>query len=239
MPRAGLVYKATEKLSFYANYATSFMPQTSIASYVGSLPPETGVSYEAGLKFEIFKGLTGTAAMFNIEKENVLYTEVINGESYARTAGKVRSRGFEFDLAGAVTDEINIIASYGYTDAKIIEDPDYAGNVPANVARHTYSLFATYDVGKVWGNNTLKIGGGFHGRSAAPGVAANTYWLPAYMVFDAMVAYTIAAEHPVTVQLNVKNLFDTTYYSSSQATNNLANTIGDPLEAVLSARMRF
>ncbi|QRG06220.1 TonB-dependent siderophore receptor [Xanthobacter dioxanivorans] len=239
MPRAGLVYKATDKLSFYANYATSFVPQTSIASYIGTLPPETGVSYEAGVKFEIFRGLTGTAAVFNIEKENVLYTEVIDGESYARTAGKVRSRGFEFDIAGALTDEINLIASYGFTDAKIVEDPDYAGNVPANAARHNYSLFATYDFGKVWGDNKLKIGGGFHGRSAAPGVAANTYWLPAYVVFDAMVAYTIAAPTPVTVQLNVKNLFDTTYYTSSQANNNLGNAIGDPLEAILSARFTF
>ncbi|MFS8039013.1 TonB-dependent siderophore receptor [Xanthobacter sp. AM11] len=239
MPRAGLVYKATDTLSFYANYATSFMPQLSIASYVGSLPPETGVSYEAGVKFEIFKGLTGTAAIFNIEKENVLYTEVINGESFARTAGKVRSRGLEFDISGAVTDRINLIASYGLTDAVIVEDPDYAGNVPANVARHNYSLFATYDFGKVWGDNKLKVGGGFHGRSAAPGVAANTYWLPAYVVFDLMAAYTIAAPTPVTVQLNVKNLFDTTYYTSSIGTNNLGVAIGDPLEATLSARMQF
>lgn len=244
MPRAGLVYKATDKLSFYANYATSFVPQLSIANYVGELPPETGVSYEAGVKFEIMKGLTGTAALFNIEKENVLYTEVINGESFTRTAGKVRSRGFEFDITGAVTDNINLIASYGLTDALIVEDPDYAGNVPANVARHTYSLFATYDFGKVWGDNTLKIGGGFHGRSAAPGVAANTYWLPAYVVFDAMIAYTIPkptpfATTPLTVQLNVKNLFDTTYYTSTIGTNAFGNAIGDPLEALLSARMTF
>lgn len=239
MPRAGLVYKATDKLSFYANYATSFMPQVSIADYVGALPPERGVSYEAGVKFDILAGLTGTAALFNIEKKNVLYTEVVNGESYARTAGKVRSRGFEFDLVGAVTEDIDLIASYGYTDARIVEDPENAGNVPANVARHTYSLFATHNLGNVWDDNTLRIGGGFHGRGKAPGVAANSYWLPSYMVFDAMLAYTIVAEHPVTIQLNLKNLFNTAYYTSSQASNNLGNAIGEPFQAVLSARWRF
>ncbi|UJX47279.1 TonB-dependent siderophore receptor [Xanthobacter sp. YC-JY1] len=244
MPRAGLVYKATDKLSFYANYATSFVPQISIASEIGSLPPETGVSYEAGMKFEVLKGLTGTVAIFNIEKENVLYNEVINGETFARTAGKVRSRGFEFDISGAVTDQINLIASYGYTDAKIVEDPQYAGNVPANVAAHTFSLFATYDFGKVWGENSLKVGGGFHGQSEAPGSAANNFWLPGYVVFDAMVAYTIEkptpwAVTPLTIQLNVKNLFDTTYYVSSIGTNNLGVAVGAPFEAVLSARMKF
>lgn len=238
MPRAGIVYKATDKLSLYVNYATSFMPQTSIASYIGNLPPETGVSYEAGVKFDILQGLTGTAAVFNIEKENVLYTEVIGGESFARTAGKVRSRGFEFDIAGAVTDRINVIASYGYTDAVVIEDPTYQGNTPINVARNTYSLFATYDFGKVWGDNRLKVGGGMHGRSRAPGDPANAFWLPAYTVFDALVAYTIQAKNPITVQLNVKNLFDTTYYTSTQATN-LGVAVGDPLEATLSARVSF
>ncbi|WP_051356543.1 TonB-dependent siderophore receptor [Azorhizobium doebereinerae] len=238
MPRAGIVYKATDKLSFYANYATSFVPQTSIASYIGNLPPETGVSYEAGVKFDMLKGLTATAAVFDIEKENVLYTEVIGGESYARTAGKVRSQGFEFDVAGAVTDRINLIASYGYTDAVVVEDPDYQGNTPTNVARHTYSLFATYDFGKVWGDNRLKVGGGMHGRSRAPGDPANDFWLPAYTVFDALIAYTIQAKNPITVQLNVKNIFDTTYYTSTQATN-LGVEIGDPLEALLSARVSF
>ncbi len=92
MPRAGLVYKATDWLSFYVNYATGFVPQVSIASYIGTLPPETSVSYEGGLKFEIMKGLTGTAAVFDIEKKNVLYSELVDGESVARTAGKVRSR---------------------------------------------------------------------------------------------------------------------------------------------------
>jgi iron complex outermembrane receptor protein len=35
---------------------------------------------------------------------------------------------------------------------------------------------------------------------------------------------------PVTLQLNVKNLFDKSYYTSSIATNNLGNQPGDPRE---------
>ena len=32
------------------------------------------------------------------------------------------------DLAGSITDNLSVIASYGYTDAKVLEDPDYAEN---------------------------------------------------------------------------------------------------------------
>ncbi|WP_332117649.1 TonB-dependent siderophore receptor [Azorhizobium caulinodans] len=238
MPRAGLVYKATDWLSFYVNYATGFVPQVSIASYIGTLPPETSVSYEGGLKFEIMKGLTGTAAVFDIEKKNVLYSELVDGESVARTAGKVRSRGFEFDVAGALTDRINIIASYGYADVTVLQDPQYAGNTLANSAATTYSLFATYDFGRIWGDNSLKVGGGLNGRSRAAGDAANSFWLPGYTVFDAFAAYTIGSAKPITVQLNVKNLFNTTYYTSTQGSN-LGVAVGDPLQALLSARLAF
>ncbi|MCS5946837.1 TonB-dependent receptor [Klebsiella variicola subsp. variicola] len=39
-----------------------------------------------------------------------------------------------------------MIARYGYTDAKVLEDPDYAGKPLPNVPKHTGSLFLTYDI---------------------------------------------------------------------------------------------
>jgi iron complex outermembrane receptor protein len=238
-PRAGIVYKATPTLSFYGNVATSFMPQTSIASYIGELPPETGVSVEIGTKFELFDGITATAAVYNIDKKNVLYNEFIGGETFARTAGHVRARGFEFDLAGSLTDDLSIIASYGYTDAKVIEDFDYAGKRPVNVPRHTASLYLTYDLGEVWGENTLKLGGGVRAHSKAAGVYSNAYFLPGYMVADAFASYTVKAERPVTFQLNLKNIFDKTYYTSSIYASNLGNAIGEPFQASLSVRLDY
>ncbi|GGF68794.1 TonB-dependent receptor [Azorhizobium oxalatiphilum] len=238
-PRAGIVYKLTPDISLYANFATGFVPQSSIADNIGSLPPEESVSYEAGAKFELMNGLTATAAIFNIEKKNVLYNETLsNGDTVARTAGKVRSQGFEFDMAGRLTDRINIIASYGYQDVKVVEDPTYAGNSPVNVSPYTASMFMTYDVGRVLGDDNLKIGGGFSAQGKRAGDAANSFYLPGYAVFDAMMAYTINVKNPMTIQLNVKNLFDTTYYTSSIG-NNLGVAIGAPMEAVLSARVKF
>ncbi|WP_417691064.1 TonB-dependent siderophore receptor [Roseibium sp.] len=238
-PRGGLVFKATPTWSLYGNVATSYKPQSSIAKYIGALDPETGISYEVGTKFELFNGLTATAALYNIDKENVLYNETIAGVNYARTAGRVRSRGFEFDVAGSLTENLSLIASYGYTDAAILEDVDYSGKTPANVARHTGSLYLAYDFGEVWGENTLKVGGGIRGRSKRPGVNSNAYYLPGYIVADAFASYTVQTEKPVTFQLNLKNLFDQTYYTSSIASNNLGNAIGEPFQATLGVSMNF
>ncbi|EOI2496564.1 MULTISPECIES: TonB-dependent siderophore receptor [Enterobacter] len=238
-PKLGLLYKLTPAVSLFANYSQTFMPQSSIASYIGDLPPETSNAYEVGAKFDLFDGITANIALFDIHKRNVLYTESIGGETIAKTAGRVRSQGVEVDLAGSLTENTNIIASYGYTDAKVLEDPDYAGKPLPNVPRHTGSLFLTYDIHNAFAGNTLTLGGGGHGVSRRSATNGADYYLPGYFVADAFAAYKMKLQYPVTLQVNVKNLFDKTYYTSSIATNNLGNQIGDPREVQFTVKMEF
>ena len=238
-PKLGLVYKLTPAVSLFANYSQTFMPQSSIASYIGDLPPETSNAYEVGAKFDLFDGITANIALFDIHKRNVLYTESVGGETIAKTAGRVRSQGVEVDLAGSLTENTNIIASYGYTDAKVLEDPDYAGKPLPNVPRHTGSLFLTYDIHNAFAGNTLTLGGGGHGVSRRSATNGADYYLPGYFVADAFAAYKMKMQYPVTLQVNVKNLFDKTYYTSSIATNNLGNQIGDPREVQFTVKMEF
>lgn len=238
-PKLGLVYKLTPAVSLFANYSQTFMPQSSIASDIGDLPPETSNAYEIGAKFDLFDGITANIALFDIHKRNVLYTESIGDETVAKTAGRVRSQGVEVDLAGSLTENTNIIASYGYTDAKVLEDPDYAGKPLPNVPRHTGSLFLTYDIHNAFAGNTLTLGGGGHGVSRRSATNGADYYLPGYFVADAFAAYKMKLQYPVTLQVNVKNLFDKTYYTSSIATNNLGNQIGDPREVQFTVKMEF
>ncbi|HDT1288610.1 TonB-dependent siderophore receptor [Enterobacter asburiae] len=238
-PKLGLVYKLTPAVSLFANYSQTFMPQSSIASYIGDLPPETSNAYEIGAKFDLFDGITANIALFDIHKRNVLYTESVGDETVAKTAGRVRSQGVEVDLAGSLTENTNIIASYGYTDAKVLEDPDYAGKPLPNVPRHTGSLFLTYDIHNAFAGNTLTLGGGGHGVSRRSATNGADYYLPGYFVADAFAAYKMKLQYPVTLQVNVKNLFNKTYYTSSIATNNLGNQIGDPREVQFTVKMEF
>lgn len=238
-PKLGLVYKLTPTVSLFGNVAQSFMPQSSIASYIGNLPPEESTSYEVGAKFDLLSGITANIALFDIHKRNVLYTEAVGDETVAKTAGKVRSRGVEVDLAGSITDNLSVIASYGYTDAKVLDDPDYAGKPLPNVPKHTGSLFLSYDIHNVYDSNTLTVGGGGRAVSKRSGTNGADYYLQGYAVADVFAAYKMKLQYPVTLQVNVKNLFDKTYYTSSIATNNLGNQIGDPREVQFTVKMDF
>ena len=238
-PKFGLVYKLTPTVSLFGNVAQSFMPQYSIASYIGDLPPETSTSWEVGAKFDLFDGVTANIALFDIHKRNVMYSEIVGDETVAKTAGRVRSQGVEMDIAGALTSNMNVIASYSYTDAKVLEDPEYAGKPMPNVPRHTGSVFLTYDIRNMPGGNTLTLGGGGHGVNRRSATNGADYYLPGYFVADAFAAYKMKLQYPVTLQLNVKNLFDKTYYTSSIATNNLGNQIGDPREVQFTVKMDF
>ena len=238
-PKFGMVYKLTPSVSLFGNVAQSFMPQYSIASYIGDLPPETSTAWEVGAKFDLFDGVTANISLFDIHKRNVMYSEIVGDETVAKTAGRVRSQGVEMDIAGTLTSNMNVIASYSYTDAKVLEDPEYAGKPMPNVPRHTGSVFLTYDIRNMPGGNTLTLGGGGHGVNRRSATNGADYYLPGYFVADAFAAYKMKLQYPVTLQLNVKNLFDKTYYTSSIGTNNLGNQIGDPREVQFTVKMDF
>lgn len=238
IPRAGILYKLTPAISIYASYTESFKPNSQIAQAIGALPPEEGKSYEVGAKAELPFGLTATAAVFDIDKRNVLYTETVGGTTIARTAGRVRSRGAEIEVAGNLTSQLSVIANYAYTDLKVSDDPTLApGSSLPNVARNSGALFVTYDFGP-FGPGKLRAGGGVRYVGERPGDAANSFYLPEYAVADLFVAYdTKLGANPLSLQLNVKNLFDKVYYPS--AVNNLNVAVGEPFQALVTARLGF
>ncbi|MEC5342241.1 TonB-dependent siderophore receptor [Brenneria populi] len=241
VPRAGVIYSLTPYSSLYASYSESFKPNSSIATQIGALPPEIGKSYEVGAKLDLPNRITANVALFDIQKRNVMVSELdSNGDSVTRTAGKVRSQGVELDLAGKLTDSLSLIGSYAYTDARVTADPENNGNEMANAARHTASLFLTQDFGALGlhAGDNLRAGAGARYVGRRAGDAANSFYLDDYTVADAFVAYSTPINgYKVKWQLNVKNLFDKTYYPSSG--NNLRVAIGEPRQFVLRASVDF
>ena len=240
VPRAGVVYNINSWSSLYASYTESFKPNTSIATQIGALPPELGKAYEVGAKIDLPGRVTGTLALFDIHKRNVMVSELVDGETVTRTAGKVRSQGVELDVAGKLTDSVSLIGSYAWTDARVTSDPENNGNELTNVARHTAALFLTNDFGHTGllpaDDLRAGIGARYVGRRA--GDAANSFYLDDYTVADAFVAWqTPVNGYQLKWQVNVKNLFDTTWYPSSG--NNLRVAVGEPREIVLKASLDF
>ncbi|WP_238349342.1 TonB-dependent siderophore receptor [Pseudomonas putida] len=246
VPHAGVVYQVDDQLSFYGSYSESFKPNSTIAPLTGgvtidsSIAPEEGKSWELGAKLDMPGQLTGTLALFDITKRNVLVSNYDStaGETVYSNAGEVSSRGVELDLTGQLTDRWSLIGSYAFTDAKVTKDPDLKGNRLQNVARHSGSLSAVYDFGSLFGGDRLRFGAGARYVGKRAGNSTNTFDLPSYTVADAFASYeTKLEEHNVRLQLNVKNLFDKVYYSS--AVNQYFVAIGDARQVSLSSTFEF
>ncbi|HBK46597.1 MAG TPA: TonB-dependent siderophore receptor [Xanthomonadaceae bacterium] len=246
LPRLGAIYKLTPELSAYGSYTQSLKPASSIAPLSGGtvidsgLKPEEAESWEMGLKYDDAGTISGSLALFNIDKKNVLVQQYNDQTKLTdwRTSGAARSRGVELDLAGRIDEHWSVIASAALIDARTTEDPDYAGNRLWNVARQTASLSAVYDAGPVFGSGRVRVGGGGRYVGKRPGDSANSFELPAYSVADLFASYdTRLGRHPVKVQINVKNLFDRTYYTSS--VNKYFVSMGDARQILLQAVLDF
>ncbi|MFT4118994.1 TonB-dependent siderophore receptor [Bradyrhizobium sp.] len=247
LPLGGAILKLTDELSLYASYTQSLKPNSTIAPLnngggvvLGSnIAPEEGTQYETGLKFDLNKRLSGTLAVYDIQKQNVLVSQLntSTGLNVYTAAGKVRSRGVELDVTGRLSDNWSMIGSYGYTDARVTEDPTYAGKQLQNVAMNTASLFVVYDFGTALPGR-LRVGGGPRYVGDRPGDALNTFVLPSYVVADIFATYETKYQNlPVIYQFNIKNLFDTVYYPS--AVNNLNVAVGDARRFSLAATVKF
>ncbi|CAN7688556.1 TonB-dependent siderophore receptor [Pseudomonas umsongensis] len=245
VPRAGLVYRYTNELSFYGSYTESFKPNSTIAPLSGSstvldgsIAPEEAKSWEVGARLEMPGRVTGNLALFDIKKRNVLVANAEGPVTLYSAAGEVRSRGLEVDLSGQLSDRWSIIGSYAYTDAEVTQDPVYKGKQLQNVAKNSGSLSAVYDFGTIVGGDQLRVGAGARYVGERAGNAVNDFDLPSYTVADAFATYDTQLDgQRVKFQLNVKNLFDRTYYTS--AASRFFVSMGDSRQVTLSSTLEF
>jgi iron complex outermembrane receptor protein len=244
VPRLGLVYMIQPDWSVYGSYSKSFRPNTSIATAIGDLPPEEGTAYEVGTKFQN-DNLTASLAAFNIVKQNVQTSVTCaDGSSCVRAGGEARSRGIELEVTGQLSRAWSVTGSYAYTDTEWTEDPILKGRPLDGVSKNTAALYFTRDFGQVGiGNLRAGLGGRYMSKwGANDGATSNNreYYLPDATVADAFVAYKLKVEQrDVTLQLNVKNLFDETYYVSSSGTGSPAIVIGEPRQVIGKVTLAF
>lgn len=235
-PRLGVIVKPNAAVSVYASYATSFLPQSgdqfSVLSAVSeTLVPEKFENLEAGVKWAITPGLFATAALFQLDRSNTQAADPNNPGLIVLT-GETRVKGVEFSLAGEVTDDLQVSLGYTMLDGTIRSATSAApaGRQLQQLPRHQISAWARYQLTSAFG-----IGAGLIHQSRQFTTLTNAVTLPAYARVDAAVYYDVS--EALTLQLNVENLFDADYYPSSHNDNNIQP--GEPLNASLSARMRF
>ncbi|WP_225885194.1 TonB-dependent siderophore receptor [Leptolyngbya sp. KIOST-1] len=235
-PRLGLVYQPADTVSLYANYSQSFTPNSGQTASGVPLDTQTARGFEVGAKAEFLDGnLFATLAYYNITKRNVATTDP-NNPFFTIAAGEQRSQGIELDIAGEILPGWNVIASYAYTDARVTQDNTIpVGNRLFNTPIHSASLWTTYQIqsGNLQG---LGVGLGVNYVGDRYGDLANSFTVGDYFLTNAALFYE---RDDWRMGLNINNLFDVNYISSTNNSRNFGNAPGSPLSIVGSVSVSF
>lgn len=254
VPRLGLTYEITDDISAYATYLEGFQPHTNTISLSptaegffwggspGDFDPLESSLKEIGAKGEFLGGkVFANVSVFEIIQKNILLGDTYDLENLT-TRGEQRSRGFEMDVSGYITPNFNVIVSYGYNDAIIVEDAieEFVGARIGGAPKHNANFWGRYD----FRNKTLKgIGLGFGVQYVDekytwynPTYATDRILLPDYTIFDAAVYYR-PSNTGMQLTLKINNLFDDTYWLGGLNPSRLGP--GAPRNVLLNATYKF
>lgn len=212
VPRLGLSWLPSSQWTVYGSASESFRP--NVSSGGRSFDPEQGRALELGSKWQSADGRLGaTAALFHIVKRHVLTSDPADA-SLQVAAGEVRSQGLELDLAGQLSAHWRLNAALVLADAEVTRDNNAAlvGSRLLNVARINGSVLAVYE-DRLANGQRWSLGGGLTHVGKRLGQTGTSFELPAYTIAKLVAYWELSSR--LRLSLDVDNLFDRDYYSSS------------------------
>ncbi|MBN6066536.1 TonB-dependent siderophore receptor [Aggregatibacter actinomycetemcomitans] len=253
-PYAGITYDLTDEQSVYASYTKIFKQQDNVdITNKTVLPPLIGTNYEIGWKGSFFeKRLNSALALFSTEQKNRTVVDfgyipgkagtVGSFQTIARPIGRVVSKGFEFELAGNVTENWQLFAGYTYNKSKY-KNAEEINNERAKGAKDPYNfsnftpvqmlrLATSYRIP----NTKWTIGGGISAQSPT----SSLYGIKqaGYTLFDANVQYEFNTH--AKLSLIGTNLTDKTYFENNyNRTRGMNNFYGRPRTVMMKFDWQF
>ncbi|QQN86769.1 MULTISPECIES: TonB-dependent siderophore receptor [Acinetobacter] len=217
LPYAGLTYEFSPEYTGYLSYTSIFRPQTTKALDGSINKPVEGESYEAGIKSSwLDDKLTASMAVFRTEQSNYPLRDSDGIPTLRKTqVSDLRSQGYEFGLAGQLTDHLNL--SFGYTQFSL-KDLINGGDARTFNPNQSFNLLTTYQVPQI---PKLKLGLGVQWQdktylevpeAATEGVVTQQAGIikqDAYALVNLMASYELN-EH-MTLQANGNNLTNEKY----------------------------
>ncbi|CAI1852257.1 ferrichrome porin FhuA [Serratia proteamaculans] len=238
--RGGLNYLFENGITPYFSYSQSFEPNLGTTAGGSTFKPSIGKQYEAGVKYvPKDRPIVLTAALYQLTKNNNLTTDP-NNILFSTQSGEIRSRGVELEAKAALNANVNLIASYTYTDAKYTEDTNFQGKPTPEIPKHLASLWADYTFHEsAISGLTLGSGVRYVGSSSSFNGDNSTFKVPDYTLVDATIKYDLArfGLPGSSVGVNINNLFDKTYVSSCY--RDYACYWGAERQVVATATFRF
>ncbi|WP_411880582.1 TonB-dependent receptor [Polaromonas sp. YR568] len=238
-PKLAVLHRNSDTDTVYASVSTGTSPNQVSSSRNQSLPSRRSAQAEVGWK-SLWRGgdLISELAIYRLDQSNMISSDLSTPSNNFdfTTAGSARSQGLEASLTGALTDRLNLVATYAYTNAGYGQNSVYAGKRVPNVARHVLSVWGQYRWDAAW-----KTGVGVYAQSRRFADEDNSTVLPGYTRVDLVQTWTTntGSGQLLEVQLALRNLLDTNYYVSSHLHVSRWITPGQGRNLALSATYRF
>ncbi len=233
----GASYALTDRASAFVGANSGFNANADIAASRNRLgvrfQPEKFRQVEAGIKTSLLAGVTATAAVFSLTRDNILVTDPLDA-AFLIQAGRERSRGGEIDVVWEATPSLLLRGGYAYLDAKIVGDADAAriGLRKPNAPEHQFNLYGAYTfTAGALENLRLSAGVVHSGKTFA--AITNTIVRPAYTIANFTIGYRVGRYRFDAIASNV---FDERYFL---ARNNAQVNAGEPRQLLLRASARF
>ncbi|WP_205954090.1 ferrichrome porin FhuA [Pantoea stewartii] len=219
--RGGVNYVFDNGIAPYFSYSESFIPTAGTTVSGQPFDPSRAKQYETGVKYvPKDRPVVVTAGIYELTKSKNLTADP-DHTLFSIQSGEIRSRGVELEAKAALNANVNLTASYTYTDAEYTEDTQLKGKTPVQVPKHMASLWSDYTFHETaLSGVTLGAGVRYVGEtqglySAGPDVNQN-FTVAGYTTVDAALKYDLGrfGLPGSTVGVNVNNLFNRDYVAS-------------------------
>ncbi|KAB0492105.1 MULTISPECIES: TonB-dependent receptor [Pseudomonas] len=240
-PSGGILFKATEQLSLYANYMEG-LSQGKIAPSTASnndeiFPPFISRQIEAGAKYDMGP-FAITASVFRI-RQPAYETNAIS--RVFGPNGKRQNLGAEVSVFGEPLQGLRLLGGVMYIDSKLTDTlgGNFDGNRAPATPKYNVNLGTEWDVPGVQG---LTLTGRGIYTSSQYLDQANTKEIDAWERFDVGARYAFKVEQKdVTLRASVENVLGKRYWSSAGASDDSEPglTLSTPRTYLLSATVGF
>ena len=226
-PRAGIIYKPMENVSWYVSYSESFLPRSGeqykkLTASSAALDPDVYESTEIGVNYDLTQDVSLRVSYF--DSEQTIATRDESGEG-AEIVG-LQVDGVELEVKGELSDQLYL--SFGYSK---LDGETSSGGEPREIPDSTMSLWTTYQVNDKFGYGLgITRQGESNISNNKPGLV-----LPDYTRVDFALFYDISDD--LSIRLNVENINDELYFPHSHSTHQAS--VGEDTNARLSITRRF
>nr|WP_095168700.1 TonB-dependent receptor [Pseudomonas sp. Irchel 3H3] len=239
-PALGVVFKASDRLSVFANYVEGLTQGETAPSTANNadtvFAPYRSKQGEVGIKYD--HGTFGlTSSLFRIEQPAYQYDDQNN----FKPNGQLVNQGLEFNVFGEPLHGVRLLGGVMLLDSKQSDTTDgqYDGNRGTGAPQVNANLGAEWDIPAVQGLTLTARAIHTSSQYLDP---ANDQEIDAWQRYDLGGRYAFkVGDSPVTLRAAVENVLDKTYWASAATSSDSAAglTLSTPRTWLLSATVGF